>query len=130
MRRSRRAAIALAVDLTAVLVFVAIGRRSHEEGSAVAEFVETAAPFVIALGFGWLTSRAWNSPIAIVTGAVIWAETIVLGMLLRRFAFDRGTAVSFIIVAAVFLGLCLIGWRAIVELARRRQNSTATAGTS
>ena len=122
--------IALAVDLVALLVFVAIGRRSHDEGSAVTEFINTAAPFVIALMLGWLTSRAWTSPIAPATGAVIWAETIVLGMLLRRFAFDRGTAVSFIIVAAVFLGVCLIGWRAIVELVRRRQNSTATAGTS
>jgi hypothetical protein len=130
MRRSRRTATALAVDVMAVLMFVAIGRRSHDEGSAVTEFIKTAAPFVIALGFGWLTSRAWNSPIALATGAVIWAETIVLGMLLRRFAFDRGTAVSFIIVTAVFLGMCLIGWRAIVELVRRRQNSTATAGTS
>ena len=130
MHRRPPALIAFAVDLVAVLVFVAIGRRSHDEGSAVTELVRTAGPFVIALGFGWLTSRAWISPIALATGAVIWAETIVLGMLLRRFAFDRGTAVSFMIVAAVFLGVCLIGWRAIVGLVRRRQNSTATAGTS
>jgi hypothetical protein len=130
MRWSPQAAIALGLDLMAVLVFVAIGRRSHDEGSAVAEFVKTAAPFVIGLGFGWLTSRAWSTPMALATGAVIWVETIVFGMLLRRFAFDRGTAVSFVIVATVFLGLCLIGWRAVVVLMRRRQNSTATAGTS
>jgi hypothetical protein len=130
MHRSRQAATALGLDLLAVLVFVAIGRRSHDEGSAVSEFVKTAAPFVIGLGFGWLTSRAWSTPMALATGTLIWAETLVLGMLLRRFVFDRGTAVSFVIVATVFLGLCLLGWRAIVELVRRRQNSTATAGTS
>ena len=128
---SRRAGVALALDALAVLVFVAIGRRSHHEGSAISEFVTTVAPFAIALGAGWLSARAWRSPLAINTGAVLWVTTLVLGMLGRKFVFNRGTAVSFMIVATVFLGLCLVGWRAVVRVAlARRQNSIATAGTS
>ena len=34
-------------------------------------------------------------------------------MLLRRVAWDRGTALSFVIVTTVVLGLLLLGWRAI-----------------
>ena len=38
---------------------------------------------------------------------------LLLGMVLRRTAFDKGTAVSFIVVATVFLGLFLLGWRLV-----------------
>jgi hypothetical protein len=128
---ARPTGVAAGLDVLAVLVFVAIGRRSHDEGSAIGEFVKTAAPLAIALVAGWLLARAWRSPLTISTGAVIWMTTVALGMLVRRFVFDRGTAVSFVIVATVFLGLCLVGWRAAVGVVlARRQNSIATAGTS
>jgi hypothetical protein len=47
--------------------------------------------------------------------ALIWAVTIVGGMLLRHFAFDRGTALPFIIVASIFTLLFLVGWRFVWE---------------
>ena len=50
------------------------------------------------------------------TGCTIWVVTIALGMVLRRTLFDRGTAFSFVVVASVFTGLLLLGWR----LAARR----------
>jgi hypothetical protein len=58
--------------------------------------------------------------------------TILVGMIVRNAVFDRGTAVSFVIVATVFLGACIVGWRAGFRAIarRRRQNSTAIAGTS
>ena len=130
MTLDRRSAIAVGLDLTAIIVFVAIGRRSHDEGSAVGEFVKTLAPFLIALLAGWAVSRAWRTPLAISTGAALWVTTVGLGMLLRRFVFERGTAPSFVFVTAIFLGVCLLGWRAIARLLGRHQNSTATAGTS
>ena len=46
---------------------------------------------------------------------MIWAVTIVGGMLLRHFAFDRGTALPFIIVASIFTLLFLVGWRFVWE---------------
>ncbi len=42
---------------------------------------------------------------------VIWAVTVIAGLLLRRFAFDDGTAPAFVIVTAVVLGVLLVGWR-------------------
>ena len=130
MTPGRRSFVAVGLDLASVVVFVAIGRRSHDEGSAVGEFVNTLAPFGIALLAGWLVARAWRTPLAITTGAAVWVTTVVLGMLLRRLVFDRGTAPSFVVVATVFLGVCLLGWRGIARLSGRDQNSTATAGTS
>jgi hypothetical protein len=48
---------------------------------------------------------------------VVWGYTVVMGMVLRNLVFDRGTALAFIIVATVFLGITMFGWRAL--LARR-----------
>ncbi|MGD9572255.1 MAG: DUF3054 domain-containing protein [Thermoleophilia bacterium] len=42
------------------------------------------------------------------------------GMLLRGLVFDRGTAPSFVVVAAIVLGALMLGWRLVVDLSRRR----------
>jgi len=45
---------------------------------------------------------------------------------LRKFVFDDGTALSFVIVTTVFLGTFLNGWRAIARsLAGRRSPANA-----
>ncbi len=114
-----RARTALAFDIVSVLAFVAIGRRSHDEtGNIFVGLVEVAAPFLIGLGVGWLVSRAWTEPAATATGVAVWLSTVVVGLLLRRFAFDRGIASAFIIVATATLGLLLVGWRLVAT--RRR----------
>ena len=132
--RRRLAAYALGLDVLSVMVFVAIGRRSHDEGSAVAGVLETAAPFLIGVGAAWLIVRGWRWPFAALTGLVIWPITLLVGMMCRNLLWGRGTPVSFVIVATIFLGLCFVGWRMAARslLRRRRQasNSTATAGTS
>jgi hypothetical protein len=38
-----------------------------------------------------------------------------MGMLLRNMVFNRGTAVAFVIVATVFLGITMFGWRALLS---------------
>ena len=114
-------------DIVSILVFVVLGRSSHDEGgNAVTEAVKVAAPFLIALAVGWLVARAWNAPTSPTTGIVIWVVTIAGGMVLRHFAFDRGTAMAFIIVASAFTLLFLVGWRFAWEwwAGRRRQVGT------
>lgn len=109
-------AMAAGIDIVSVVVFVAIGRKNHDEsGSVIASTLKVAAPFLIALAVGWIAVRAWQAPTAVRTGLVIWLVTVIGGMLLRKFAFDRGTAVPFIIVASVFTLLFLVGWRALAE---------------
>ncbi len=116
MSERRTVAVAAGIDIVAVLLFVAVGRRSHDEGgNAVTEAVKVAAPFLLGLALGWVAARAWKSPTAPTTGMVIWVVTVAAGMLLRHFVFDRGTALAFIIVASCFTLLFLVGWRFVWE---------------
>ncbi|MGW5385502.1 DUF3054 domain-containing protein [Nocardia sp. NPDC003963] len=118
--------VAIVVDIVLVVVFCAIGRRSHDE-SVLTGLLHTAWPFVTGLAVGWIAalliarkpagaapfdgSRLWPS------GVVIWLCTLVFGMLLRVVA-GQGTAFSFIVVAAVVLAVFLLGWRGVVRAIR------------
>jgi hypothetical protein len=116
--RALRAAL---LDLASVVVFVAIGRRSHDEdGNVVVGALKVAAPFLIALVVAWAALQAWRRPDALRTGVPVWVVTVALGMVLRHWVFDRGTATSFIVVASIALGVLMLGWR--VVLARRRRS--------
>lgn len=117
MSDARKAAVFAAVaDVVSIVVFVALGRKSHDEGgNIVVGTLKVAAPFLIALALGWLAARAWHHPTAPTSGMTIWVVTIVGGMLLRHFVFDRGTALAFIIVASAFTLLFLVGWRYVWE---------------
>jgi hypothetical protein len=112
--RAWRAAVA---DVLCVLVFVVIGRASHTKGESLAGIASTAWPFWSGLACGWIAVRAWRRPFALAPGGVgAWLGTVAVGMVLRVLA-GQGTAVAFIIVALVFLGLFLLGWRAVVSRA-------------
>ena len=107
-RLSQRAVITTAiVDVVAVVVFVAIGRRNHDEGTAISGVLSVAAPFLIALIASWVGLRTWNEPYTRRSWAATWAITVFVGLLLRRLVFDRGIATPFIIVATITLGVLL-----------------------
>lgn len=109
----RSALIAAALDVVSVLVFVTVGRRNHNEGTAIDGVITVATPFLIALAIGWLVTKAWRRPMSLRIGAIVWMTTVVVGLLLRNLVFDRGTATAFVIVATLFLGAVLLGWRAV-----------------
>ncbi|MDP9166623.1 MAG: DUF3054 domain-containing protein [Actinomycetota bacterium] len=116
----RTAAAALLADVVGVLVFCAIGRRSHAEGITVAGVLETAWPFLAGTAAGWLAARAWQRPTALApTGIVIWLSTVVVGMLLRKIA-SQGTALSFVVVASLVTAILLLGWRLGARVLARR----------
>lgn len=121
----RRVPLALGIDTFSVVFFVAVGRREHDRDSAIAGLIDTAAPFLIGLAIAWVVLRAWNRPTDWRTGVGIWAITLVAGMLVRNIVFGDGTATSFVIVAALFLALFLVGWRVAFNLIERRTTSTA-----
>ena len=119
------AAVALLVDALCVTVFVILGRRNHDEGEAAAGVLRTAAPFLVALALGWaLATWRRRPPTSLAFGLCVWLCTLVVGMVLRRTVFDKGTAGAFVVVATVFLGLFLVGWRLlatrVVPWGRRR----------
>ena len=117
----RRLATAIGLDVFVVVLFVAIGRRNHEESSAFVDVMKTDAPFLIGLGAAWLTTRAWRRPTALLTGIAVWPVTVLVGMVARRTLFDRGTATSFVVVATLFLGAFLVGWRIAARAIDGRQ---------
>lgn len=113
----RQAALgAVALDAGAIVVFAAVGRASHDEGilgDAGLGLLATVWPFLVGAGIGWLISRGWRKPCAWnPTGTIVWASTLVGGMLLRL-ASGQGVQVSFVIVAGLVLAAFLIGWRVI-----------------
>jgi hypothetical protein len=103
----------LTIDVAVVVAFVALGRETHDEGNQFAAFLRTAAPFLLALAGGWLIARIWQTPTDVRRGALVAAVTVLGGMVLRRLLFSDGTAFTFVLVAAAFLGTGLVGWRAI-----------------
>jgi hypothetical protein len=125
----RRLALALGIDVFSVTLFVAIGRREHEQGSSLRGLIDTAAPFLIALAIAWLALRVWQRPTDWRTGVGVWAITLVAGMALRNVVFDDGTATSFVIVAALFLALFLVGWRVAFTLFDRRSRGVEPTAT-
>ena len=110
----------LSYDVAGVLVFVVAGRANHGAEETATGILHTAGPFLIALGLGWLVTRAWQDPASLRTGVGVLVVTIVAGMLIRRFVFDDGIQLSFVLVASAFLTLFLLGWRVAGTLARRR----------
>jgi hypothetical protein len=113
-----------AIDVALVLVFVLIGRASHNEN--LLGTLNTLWPFVSGLAIGWIVTRAWRDPLSIAwIGVGVWISTVVVGMLLRTLS-GQGVQVSFIVVAAIVLGVFLLGWRwiAIVVLRRRAREHT------
>lgn len=118
--RASTIALAGGLDIVLVIAFAAIGRASHDSDVWTGLW-QTAWPFLVGLGLGWLVTLAWRAPLAPVrTGLGVWAVTVAGGMLLRAVT-GQGTAVAFIVVASVTLFAALIGWRGIAALVRRRR---------
>lgn len=110
-------------DLACVLVFVAIGRSSHNEAGSVIGFVGTAWPFVVGLAVGWVLFGAWRRPVRLVwTGVGVWGMTVAVGIALRALT-AQGTEPSFVVVTTVVLAILLLGWRLVVRWTARFRRS-------
>lgn len=102
-----------------MLAFVVIGRHTHHDGDTVAGIWHTAWPFLAGLAIGLTTARAWRRPLAIVpAGLGAWLGAAMAGMTLRVLA-GQGTALAFIGVTLAFLGLFMLGWRAVARIVSR-----------
>jgi hypothetical protein len=113
------APVAALIDICCVLVFVIIGRASHSRGEELAGLASTAWPFLCGLLIGWAISRAWRRADGLVpAGICAWLGTVAFGMVLRVVS-GQGTAFSFIVVALIFLGLFLLGWRVLARVVSR-----------
>ena len=109
-----RIALGLALDTALICLFAAIGRRNHGETSALLGVAGTAWPFLVGMAASWclFLLAVHRAPLRVRDGIPVWLGTVAIGMALRNLT-NAGTAFSFIVVATVFLGAVLLGWRAL-----------------
>jgi len=108
-------------DVLCIFIFVFVGRRSHQEASALIGLATTAWPFLAGLAIAWAATRVWRGPLRLwPTAVLLWFLTVALGLGLRLLS-GQGASGAFPLVAAAFLALVLIGWRLIARLALRRR---------
>ena len=121
MKNPGTVALAAVIDVAGVVLFVILGRSSHAEDLNSIGTLDTLWPFLAGLALGWVLTFAWLRPLAILwPGMPIWIITVAAGMLFRASA-GQGVDFAFVMVATVFLGLFLVGWRLIaMPIARRR----------
>ena len=125
MRPTRTTVLSFVIDALLVLVFVLIGRATHDDDPLLGALA-TYWPFFVALVIGWVVARAWKNPFAVLrSGVPIWVATVALGMLLRVLS-GQGVQVSFVIVTSVVLGVFLLGWRGIAVAVGARRRARAS----
>jgi len=119
---------AFGADLLVLVVFVLVGRRSHDEGSGLAGFVRVWWPFAVALVVATLVSGVWRAPLEWRRAIATWLVTVALGMALRIVVQGRDFKPTFVIVTTVFVGAGMLGWRAVARRATTRSPGTSTRG--
>ena len=99
------------------------GKDTHDAGQSDWVVLLIALPFALACALGHaVVARAGRDSLRVLpAGLVILAVTFVVGMALRLVT-GRGVAVGFLVVAAVFLAVTMLGWRVVADrVARRRR---------
>lgn len=105
---------ALAYDIVCVLALVIIGTRNHNEDTGVSGVLFVATPFLISVvGSRLYAFTLKKGVLSVEDGVTVVLFTVAIGMILRRFLFNRGIAAAFIIVATLFLGATMLGWRTV-----------------
>jgi Protein of unknown function (DUF3054) len=113
--RRRTVTLAAGADVLAVLVFAAVGRRSHAEVVDAYGVLATAAPFLLGLLLGWLVVRVWHAPLRLSVGVAVWAGIVIVGLGVRT-GFTHRLPLTFVLITAAVLALFLLGWRAVARL--------------
>ena len=125
--REPRARLLLLGDLLALLLFVVMGRSSHDEGNPVPGILGTAWPFIVA----WLTVApvmgafrqhpgAGVAAVARVT-VISWLTALPVAALLRAIALGRVSPWTFYLVTLIVAGVLLLVWRSVVAYVERRR---------
>jgi len=115
---------AAAADIVLILVFAAIGRDAHHREEPILGVLLTAWPFLAGAGLGWITARAWRSPLSVLhAGVPAWLGSLVGGMLLRALT-GQTVVLPFIIVATVALAVFLLGYRLLTAGAARLRSKS------
>lgn len=127
--RDRRLSVAAVVaDLAVLVVFVAVGRRSHDEAAGLEGFVRVWWPFAAGLGAATAVTGLWREPLAWRRAVPAWLLTVAAGMALRVTVQGRDLRPSFVVVTTLFAGVGMLGWRAVVRRRVTRRARAAAGG--
>lgn len=113
---------ALVLDLACVLALAVGGKSTHDAGDSVWVVLAIGWPFALAaaVAHGLLAWRGSPTHQWWPAGVVVVAVTYAFGMLLRALS-GRGLAPGFLVVAAIFLVVTMLGWRLVMRLVARRR---------
>ena len=115
--------LAFLADLFVLVVFVAVGRGSHEDGGGLVGFLRVWWPFAVGLVVATIATGMWKHPFEWRRVIAGWLGTVAVGMLLRIVVQGRDFKPSFVIVTTLFLGAGMLGWRYLgTRLARQKLN--------
>ncbi|HZS90450.1 MAG TPA: DUF3054 domain-containing protein [Chloroflexota bacterium] len=120
---SRTALLALG-DTVALLAFAAIGRSNHGEAVSPGDVIGTALPFlaawfVVASLIGALgrpgSAQSTQPGRLLPRAALAWIIAVPLALVIRGIAKGEQIQPAFAVVALLFNGLTLLGWRGLVS---------------
>jgi hypothetical protein len=114
------------VDVAVIVLFAALGRRNHGEGTAAAGVFVVAAPFLAGWTIAWFATRLYRAPGSAGRALVGLALALPVALVLRALT-GRGDAPAFVVVATVFLGVTLVGRRWLVAAVGGRRTGRTTA---
>jgi hypothetical protein len=98
-----------------------IGRRVHHEDAGVAGFFRVLWPFAVGLAVAWLATGLFRSPLSWRRAVSAWILTVAIGVVLRIAVQGHDFSVAFTIVATLFVGACMLGWRVVVLAVQQRR---------
>ena len=111
--------LAVAADMTAVVVFAAIGRVSHHEPDGLLPLLGTASPFLAGLATAWVHPALRHDPVRLRSGLIALGGAAGVGLLLRA-GFEGQLPLTFATITVVTLGLLLVGWRGLSAVVARQ----------
>lgn len=115
------ATTALVIDVVAVLIFALLGKIFHaEDGFSVGGWLVTAWPFLLGTAIAWALIFTGTVRRAPGTGLGVLLVTWFVGIVVRSIV-NTSVAWGFVITSLIFLGILMIGWRAVASTVTRRR---------
>ena len=110
-------------DAAAIVLFVLVGLRNHDEGITVAGLARTALPILGAWFAVAPFARTYARP-GLRTLLVTWAIAVPIGVAIRAIALHRtadDSQLTFGVVALIATLVFLLAWRGVAALVTRRR---------
>lgn len=115
MRNTISKPYAIAADYVAIAAFALLARAAHQSDDMPFNFtgwLSTLWPFALGVTLGWLIARENK-------GGIIWAVTVITGLVIWGIRNGSIPHWSFIIVATTMSALLMLGWRGVAKLVKK-----------